>query len=104
MSMGLNQQNIDLSESGRVTWLAGEIFKAFPETVSGLTFYILDCGCVYYRRKFVDGKLDHNAGIYRDAEDGPCEACMVMDGSWKDRVVDEMVVYNCRVEIGVASR
>ena len=98
--MSLNQPNIDLSESDRVTWLANEIFKALPETVSGLTLYTLDCGCVYYRRKFVDGNLDHKVGIYRNGEDGPCELCMVMDGSWKDRVVDERVVYNSKFQIG----
>jgi hypothetical protein len=65
-----------------------------------LTFYILDCGYVYYRRNFVDGDLDHKVGIYRNSEDGPCEACMVMDGSWKERVVDERVVYNSKFQIG----
>ena len=100
MSTGMNQQSIDLSGTDRVTWLAGEIFKAFPRLVTGLKFYILDCGCVYYRRKFVDGGLDNTVGIYRNAEDGPCEACMVMDGSWKDRVVDETVVYNSKFQIG----
>ena len=98
--MALNQPNIDLSESDRVTWLANEMFKAFPGEVSGLTFYILDCGCVYYRRKFVDGKLDHKAGIYRNSEDGPCQACMAIDGRWKDRVVDETVVYNSKFQTG----
>jgi len=97
--MGLNKPNIDLPESDRVTWLANEIFKAFPETVSGLTFYILDCGCVYYRRKFVDGDLDYKVGIYRDAEDGPCQACIFLDENWKDRVVDERVVYNSNFQI-----
>ena len=57
--MDLNQQGIDLSESDKVAWLADQAFSAFPDTVSGLTFYILDCGCVYYRRKFVDGDLYH---------------------------------------------
>ena len=74
--MRLSQQNIDFSESDRVTWLANEIFKAFPETVSGLTFYILDCGYVYYWRKFVDRDLNHKVGIYRNFEDGPCQVCM----------------------------
>lgn len=98
--MGVNQQSIVLSELDWVTWLADQIFSAFPKAVSGLTFYILDCGCVYYRRKFVDGKLDNEFGIYRDAEDGPCEVCMAMDGSWKERVVDETVVYNTKFQIG----
>lgn len=71
--MALNQQNIHLSESDRVT-LTNKIFEAFPKTVSGLTFYILDFGCVYSRRKFVGGDLDREVGIYRDAEGGLCEA------------------------------
>ncbi len=95
----MSQQSIDLSGSDKVTWLAGEIFKAFPEAVTGLTFYILDCGCLYYRRKFVDGDLDNRIGICGNAEDGPCQACMVMDGRWKERVVDEMVVYNSKFQI-----
>jgi hypothetical protein len=98
--MVMSQQNINLSQSDKVTWLADQIFSAFPEKVTGLTFYIMDCGCVYFRRKFVDGDLDHTVGIYRDAKDGPCEACMVMDGSWKERVLDERVVYNSKFQIG----
>lgn len=39
-------------------------------------------------------------GIYSNSEIGPCEACMVMDGSWKERVVDERVVYNSKFQIG----
>jgi len=63
-----NQQNIDrLSGSDRVIWLADQIFKAFPEDVSGLVFYISDCVCIYYQRKFLDGKLDQKVGIYRNA-------------------------------------
>jgi hypothetical protein len=81
-------------------WLAEEIFRAFPESVTGLVFYVLDCGCQYYQRKFLDGEIDRRFGIYRDAEDGPCEACMVMDETWKGRVVDETVVYNSKIEIG----
>jgi len=48
----------------------------------------------------VDGDLDSKVGIYRNAENGPCENCMIMDESWKDRVVDEMVVYNSKFQIG----
>jgi len=51
-------------------------------------------------RKFVDGTLASKVGIYRDAEDRPCEACMVTDGSWKERMVDETVVYNGKFQIG----
>ncbi len=31
--------------------------------------------------KFVDGTLAFKVGIYRDAGDRPCEACMVTDES-----------------------
>ena len=82
------------------TWLAREIFQAFPESVSGLVFYEMDCGCIYYQRKFFDGEIDHQVGIYRDALKGPCDICSAMDQNWKDRVVDETVVYNSRVSIG----
>lgn len=27
----------------------------------------------------MDGDLDPQVGIYRDAEDGPCEICMVQE-------------------------
>ena len=100
MSTGMNQPNIDSSVSDTVTWLANEIFKAFPEAVTGVTFYFLDCGCVYYRRKFLDGDLDHKIGIYRNGANGPCETCMCMDGNWKARVVDERVIYNSKFQIG----
>ncbi len=98
--MGLNQQSIDLSDSDKVTWLAKQIFTAFPRLVTGLKFHILDCGCIYYQRKFFDGTLLSKAEIYRNSEDGPCEVCMAMDDSWKDRVIDETVVYNCGFQIG----
>jgi len=82
------QPSIDSSTADKVIWLAKEIFRTFPESVSGLVFYVMDCGCVYYRRKFVTGDIDPRLGIYRDAED------------WKDKVVDETVVYNSKIEIG----
>ena len=99
MSTARNRQHTDLSKPDRVTWLADQIFTAFLEPVTGLTFYILDCGCIYYRRKFIDGNLDHKVGIYRNSEDGACEACMIMDGSWKGRVIDEVVIYNSKFQI-----
>ena len=99
MSIGLNQPNIDPEHGDRILWLAGEIFKAFPKSVTGLVFYVLGCGCIYYQRKFADGEIDRRFGIYRDAEDEPCDACMFMDEDWKDRMVDETVVYNSKIEI-----
>ena len=99
MSIGMNQQNIDSSKTDKVIRLAEEIFRAFPKSVSGLVFYVLDCGCIYYRRKFLDGSLDRRFGIYRDAEDGACEASFFIDEDWKDRMVDETVVYNSKIQV-----
>ena len=84
----------------KVVWLAKHIFAAFPQLVTGLKFYVLDCGCIYYQRKFVDGTVVSTIGIYRDAADGPCEICMAMDKNWRDRVVDETVIYNFGVQVG----
>ena len=42
----------------------------------------------------------HHVGVYRDAEDGHCEACMDLVQNWGDRVVDETVVYNTKFKIG----
>ena len=47
----------------------------------------------------MDGDLDPQVGIYRDAEDGPCDVCMGLDGSWKERVVDEVIVYNSKFQV-----
>ena len=99
MSIDPGQPNIESSKTEKVLWLAEEIFRLFPESVSGLMFYVLDCGCIYYQRKFVDGEIDQKFGIYRDAEDGACEVCIVMSQMWKNRVVDETVVYNSKIEI-----
>ena len=44
--------------------------------------------------------LAFQVGIYRNADDGPCEAYMVMSGSWKNRIIDEMVVYNSKFQVG----
>ena len=74
--MGDHQENIDSSGSDKVLWLANEIFTAFPKDLTGLRLYILDCGCTYYQRLFRAGNLDPQIGIYRDAENGPCETCL----------------------------
>ena len=100
MSIGLGQPNIESSKTEKVRWLAEEIFSLFPESVSGLVFYVMDCGCIYYQRKFMGGEIDQKFGIYRDAEDGACEACFFIDEDWKDRVVDETVVYNSKIQVG----
>ena len=83
-----------MNPSDKYTWLAEQVFKSFPQDVGALKLYSLDCGCIYYQRVFPDGNLDAQVGIYRDAQDGPCEKCMLMEETWKERVVDEIVVYN----------
>ena len=82
-------------------WLAKQIFTAFPQDVTGLTFYLLDCGCIFYQRIFRNGDLDPLLllGIYRDAEDGPCDICMFQEETWKERVIDSAVVYNSKIQI-----
>ena len=75
-------------------WLAEQIFTSFRHDVTGLKFSILDCGCIYYHRVFRDGLIDPQLGIYRDAEDGPCDVCMHLQKDWEGRVIDQYVVYN----------
>ena len=87
-----------------VPWLANQIFSAFPQAVTGLKFYILDCGCIYYQRAYRDSNLDSQIGIYRDAEDGPCEICVVQDECWKGRVIDEVVVCSCCLSLAFHDR
>lgn len=86
-------------EDDKVTWLAEQVFSAFTEEVTSLKFYTLDCGCIYYQRVFRDGNLDFQVGIYRDAENGPCEICMIQEQNWKDRVFDETIVYNSKLQV-----
>ena len=43
--------------------------------------------------------MDKQFGIYRKPSDGPCESCMAQEGEWKNRVVDEIAVYNSRFQI-----
>ncbi len=46
-----------------------------------------------YRRVFKDGDLDLQIGIYRNAEDGSCEICMLQEETWKERVIYEGMVF-----------
>jgi hypothetical protein len=93
------QRNIDTPDSDKITWLANQIFSAFPKEDTGLKFYALDCGCIYYHRVYKDGDLDLQIGIYRDAEEGPCEICLAQTKAWENKVVDQNVVYNTRFQI-----
>ena len=97
--MEKHQQSTDSPDSDTVLWLANEIFTTFPKELTGLRFYILDCGSIYYQRVFRDGNLDARIGIYRDAEDRSCEICMSQEGSWKEGVIDKVVVYNSKFQV-----
>ena len=54
----MDQQSTHSPDSDKLTWLANQIFTAFPKEVTGLQFYILDCGCISYQSGFRDGNLD----------------------------------------------
>ena len=83
-----------------MTWLANQIFSAYPEDANGLNnLHLGFCGCIYYQRVFRDGKFDPQIGIYRDADNGPCEVCMLQEELWKDRAVDEAVIYKSKFQI-----
>jgi len=92
--MGKNRQGTDPLFSDKVKWLANQIFAASPRDLTGLKFYDLGCGCIYYQRDLPDGSLDPQIGIYRHAERGPCEICMRDDATWKKRSLDEMIVFS----------
>ena len=62
-----------------MTWLANKIFSAFTQECTGLKRYVLDCDCIYWQRVFRDGELDTEIGIYRDADNGPCDVCMHLE-------------------------
>ena len=85
------RQNIDCSDSDKVVWLSNQIVTAFPQGVTDLKFYILDCGCIYYQRVYRGGggDLDPQVGIYWDAEHGPREICLLQAEDSKDRVIAE---------------
>ena len=90
---------MSFTELDKHTWIAKHIFTAFPQDVSGLRFFTLDCGCIYYHRVFRDGLIDPKLGIYREASDGPCKICMRLQEDWEGRVIDECVVYNSGFEV-----
>ena len=57
------------------------------------------CGCIYYQRVYGDSNLDPQIGIYRDAKNGPCEIFMLQEEDWNDRVIDEIMIYNSRLQV-----
>ncbi len=97
--MEKHQQSTDWPDSDKLNWLANQIFMAFPKKITSLKFYTLDCGCIYYQRVHRDGGLDPQIGIYRDAENGPCEVCLLQEETWKERVVDEIFIYTSKLQV-----
>jgi|GEM_PF-2208555 len=79
--------------SDRLLWLANQIFPFFSRDVTGLRFYELTCGCVFYQRVFRNADLDFHVWTYRDAQDGPCESCTRLRENWRLRTLRETVIY-----------
>jgi len=68
--------------------------------VTCLHGYVLDCGCIALRQRFPDGSFNRYLDIRNSVSDSPCEVCKAMAGSWESRVVDEVVVYNSKIQVG----
>jgi len=83
----------------RIDVLVEKVFSGLPGLVTGIHCYILDCGCVALRQKFEDGSLNNEVEVHHDPDRGPCDVCMEMKIHWKNRVIDEVVVYNSRIQI-----
>ena len=41
-----------------------------------------------------ESSLDPKIGIYMDAENGPCEVCMMQGADWEEKVIDKAVVFD----------
>ncbi len=82
--------------------LAYQIFEAFPDEVTGLRFFILDCGCLYFQRISQDGIPDPELASYHEESESPCEICLMRAVNWRQMVVDELLVY--RVILSVESK
>jgi hypothetical protein len=83
----------------KTTWLAHKIFTSFPGHVGAIKSYILACECIYFQRVLPNGNLDPMRGFYREADHGPCEECMRFPDDWKERVIDEAVIYSCKLRM-----
>lgn len=83
----------------KATQLADRIFEAFPEEVSGLRFFILDCGCLYFQRIAQDGTPDPEFATYQEGGESPCEICLMRAVNWRQMVVDKLLVYRVTVSV-----
>lgn len=77
----------------KATRLANQIFEAFPEDVTGLRFFILDCGCLYFQRISEDGTPDPELATYHEGSESPCEICLMRAVNWRQMIIDELLVY-----------
>ncbi len=83
----------------KATQLADRIFEAFPEEVSGLRFFILDCGCLYFQRISQDGSPDPEIAMYHEGGQSPCEICVMRAVNWRQMVIDQLLVYKVAVSV-----
>lgn len=90
-----------MRDSGRekAARLANRIFEAFPEEVSGLRFFILDCGCLYFQRITQDGTPEPELATYHEGMESPCEICLMRAVNWRQMVIDELLVYRIGLSI-----
>ncbi len=97
----IKENKMTMQLSDKILQLAKQVFTSFPQHATGLKFFTMDCGCIYCLRVSRNGVMDyHHVGVYRDAEEGHCEACLDLGQNWGDRLVDETVVYNSKFQIG----
>jgi len=85
--------------TSRAARVAAEIFESFPAEIAGRMFYILDCGCFYFQPVYQDGSVDPLVACYRDERDEPREVCTLQAVNWRQMVVDDVVIYRCRIEV-----
>jgi hypothetical protein len=83
----------------KASQLADRIIGAFPEEVSGLRFFILDCGCLYFQRISRDGAPDPEIATYHEGGESPCEICLLRAVDWRQVVVDQLLVYKVPVSV-----
>ena len=86
-------------DRNRVASLASQIFEILPEAVTGLQFYVLDCGCIYFQQGHEDGRINPVIAVYRETGEGPCDVRSLQAVNWKQMVSDDMVVYRTKLEV-----
>lgn len=89
----------DVMRAEKIEWIAKAIFDEFPKKISGLKFFLLDCGCIYYQRVHSDGRVDPRIAVYRDAGYGICEICRLQTVNWHQMISEIVVVYNLKLQV-----